>query len=82
MVSQAIAEGDVQAINYFVAQKYVQALSDIGSARNQKVLFLPMEASSLIGSIGGIAEIARQSFADKQGSSDDGRIPTSGGGES
>jgi len=62
MVSEAIAEGDVQAINYFVAQKYVQALSDIGSARNQKVLFLPMEASSLIGSIGGIAELAKESF--------------------
>ncbi len=79
MVSEAIAQGDVQAINYFVAQKYVEALSDIGTARNQKVMFLPMEAASLIGSIGGIAELAKESFGksddeDRDGSS---RIPDS-----
>ena len=62
MVSEAIAKGDVQAINYFVAQKYTEALQGIASARNQKVIFLPMEATSLIGSIGGIAEIAREAF--------------------
>jgi len=62
MVSEAIANGDVQAINYFVAQKYTDALQSIASARNQKVIFLPLEATSLIGSIGGIAEIAKQSF--------------------
>ncbi|MCG8512417.1 MAG: SPFH/Band 7/PHB domain protein [Rhodospirillales bacterium] len=62
MVSEAIAKGDVQAINYFVAQKYTDALQGIASARNQKVIFLPLEASSLIGSVGGIAEIARESF--------------------
>ena len=62
MVSEAIAKGDVQAINYFVAQKYTTALQNIASARNQKVIFLPMEATSLIGSIGGIAEIAREAF--------------------
>ena len=83
MVSEAISEGDVQAINYFVAQKYVQALSDIGSARNHKVLFLPMEAASLIGSIGGIAELAKESFnKDGAGGSDRGassRLPDSQG---
>jgi regulator of protease activity HflC (stomatin/prohibitin superfamily) len=62
MVSQAIAKGDVQAINYFVANKYMEALSTIGSADNQKVLFLPLEASSVIGAIGGIGEIAKQAF--------------------
>jgi len=62
MVSQAIAEGDVQAINYFVAQKYTEALKDIASADNQKVIMMPMEASSLVGSIAGIAEITKQTF--------------------
>jgi len=63
MVSQAIAKGDVQAINYFVANKYMEALSTIGSADNQKVMFLPLEASSMIGAIGGIGEIAKQAFS-------------------
>jgi regulator of protease activity HflC (stomatin/prohibitin superfamily) len=67
MVSEAIAKGDVQAINYFVAQKYTEALQGIASARNQKVIFMPMEATSLIGSIGGIAEIAREAFGGKSG---------------
>lgn len=61
-VSAAIAGGDSKAINYFVAQKYVEALKGIGAAPNQKVLFLPLEATSLIGALGGIAEIARDSF--------------------
>ncbi len=65
MVSEAIAAGDLQAINYFVATKYVEALQAIGSAENQKVLFLPMEASSLMGSIGGISELVRETFASK-----------------
>ena len=63
MVSQAIAQGDVQAINYFVAQKYVDALKDFATSPNQKVLFLPMEASALIGTIGGIAELAKDAMA-------------------
>ena len=65
MVSEAIAKGDLNAINYFVANKYIDALQAIGSADNQKVLFLPIEATSLIGSIGGIAEIAKQALSDK-----------------
>ncbi|MET0106052.1 MAG: hypothetical protein ABW072_13060 [Sedimenticola sp.] len=67
MVSQAIAKGDVNAINYFVAQKYTEALQNIASAENQKVVLMPLEASSLIGSVGGIAEIAREAFAKKGG---------------
>lgn len=62
MVSQAIAKGDVNAINYFVAQKYTEALKDIASAPNQKLIMMPLEASSLIGSVGGIAELARQAI--------------------
>ena len=66
MVSQAIAKGDVNAINYFVAQKYTEALQNIASAENQKVIMMPLEASSLIGSLAGIGEIARQTFSDKE----------------
>ena len=66
MVSAAIAEGDINAINYFVANKYVEALQSIGTAQNEKVLFLPVEASGIIGSIGGITEIARQAFESKK----------------
>ena len=58
-LSSAIASGSAQAINYFVAQKYVEALGKLASANNQKVILMPLEASSLIGSIGGIAEVAR-----------------------
>ena len=64
MVSEAIAAGDMQAINYFVATKYVDALKSIGSAENQKVIFLPMEVSGLIGSIGGIGELIKETFKD------------------
>jgi len=65
MVSQAIAKGDINAINYFVAQRYTEALQSIGSAENQKVIMLPLEATSLIGALGGIAEIARASLGKK-----------------
>ena len=62
MVSQAIAKGDINAINYFVAQKYTEALQAVASAENQKVIMMPLEASSLIGSIAGIAEVAKESL--------------------
>ncbi len=57
MVSQAISGGNPQAINYFIAQKYVEALGDIASAENSKVVLMPLEASSVIGSIEGIREL-------------------------
>jgi len=60
MVSQAIAKGDIQAVNYFVATKYVDALEKIGSAKNQKLVFMPLEASSVIGAIGGITELTKK----------------------
>ncbi|MEO0387699.1 MAG: SPFH domain-containing protein [Pseudomonadota bacterium] len=59
MVSEAIAAGDVQAINYFVAQKYTEALQGIGAAENAKTIMIPLEASSLIGSIQGIGALAK-----------------------
>lgn len=61
-VSDAIAAGNVQAINYFVAQRYVEALGRFANSPNQKILFMPLEASSVIGAIGGIGEIARETF--------------------
>ena len=65
MVSQAIEKGDINAINYFVATKYVDALQQIASAPNEKLIFMPMEASGVIGAIGGIAELAKSAI-DKQ----------------
>ncbi len=59
-VSDAVKDGNVQALNYFVATKYTEALQTIGASDNQKVLFLPMEATSLIGSIAGIKELVTQ----------------------
>ena len=61
-VSEAIASGNVQAVNYFVAQQYIEALGKFATSPNQKILFLPLEASSVIGAIGGIAEIAKETF--------------------
>lgn len=57
MVSRAIAEGDMQAINYFVAQKYTEALARIGEGPNSKIIMMPLEAGSLIGSVAGMAEL-------------------------
>lgn len=65
MVSEAVAAGSVTAINYFVAQRYVGALEKLASAPNQKVLMLPVEAAGVIGAIGGVAEIAREAFGDR-----------------
>ncbi len=62
MVSQAIQRGSIQAVNYFVAQKYVDAVRDIAVSPNQKILFLPFEASNLLGALGGVAEIAKEAF--------------------
>ncbi len=59
MLSQAIAKGDVQAVNYFVAQKYIEALQHIAGAPNQKVIMVPLEAANVIGAVSGIAELAK-----------------------
>ncbi len=60
VVSEAIAQGDVQAINYFVAQKYVEALKAIGAGENSKVVMLPLEATGIIGSVAGVADLLKQ----------------------
>ena len=59
MVSQAIAKGDIQAVNYFVATKYVDTLGKFAMSPNQKIVFMPLEASNVIGALGGIAELAK-----------------------
>ena len=60
LVSKAIDEGNSQAINYFIATKYTEALGQLAASSNTKVMMIPLEAASLIGSIGGIAELVRQ----------------------
>lgn len=60
LVSGAIAQGNIHAINYFVAQKYTEAIKKIGSSSNTKILMMPLETSSLISTIGGISEIIRE----------------------
>jgi len=65
MVSEAIGKGDVQAINYFVAQKYIEALKDIGASNNSKLVFMPLESSSVIGALGGIGELAKEALSKK-----------------
>ena len=72
MVSKAIAEGDVQAINYFVAQKYVEALRELAAAPNQKVFMMPMESTGILGALAGIAELTRDNLK----SGNDNRPPT------
>ncbi|ACL33198.1 SPFH domain-containing protein [Glaesserella parasuis] len=59
MVSEAITSGDTKAINYFIAQKYTEALREIGAASNSKVVLMPLEAGNLIGSVAGIAELLK-----------------------
>jgi len=66
VVSDAIASGNIHAINSFVAQKYVAALESIGSAPNNKLVLMPLEASSVIGSIAGITEIAREALGKQE----------------
>ncbi len=61
VVSAAIANGDINAINYFVANKYIESLKEIASSGNDKVVFMPLESSSVIGAIGGITELIKGS---------------------
>ncbi len=66
LVSNAIEQGSVQAINYFVAQKYIEAFKSLAEAPNQKFVMLPMESSGVLGSLAGIAELAKESLARQQ----------------
>ena len=69
LVSTAIAEGNAQAINYFVAQKYVEAVAEFARSPNAKTILFPVEATQLIGSLGGIGEIAKEALSGSGGSS-------------
>ena len=62
LVSEAISRGDSRAINYFVAQKYVEALGQLAESDNNKIMMIPLEASSVIGSVAGVGEIAKEAF--------------------
>jgi len=66
MVSTAIAQGNVQAINYFVALKYIEAFKSLAEGPNQKFVLMPMESAGVIGSLAGIAELARQALEQPQ----------------
>ena len=63
MVSEAIGKGGGQAINYFVAQKYVEAIARLASAPNQKVLLMPLDVSGLVGTLAGVAELAQEALS-------------------
>lgn len=67
MVSEAIAKGDVNALNYFIATKYVEAFKAVATSPNQKVLMMPIEATGVLGSLAGIAELARSAGANAAG---------------
>ena len=69
MVSEAIAKGDRQAINYFVAQKYVEAVKAFAVSPNSKLIFMPLEASNVIGALGGISELFDEISDRKKGGS-------------
>ena len=85
MVSEAIGKGDVAALNYFIADRYIKAFGEIARSPNQKIIMLPIEASGMLGSLGGIGEIAKATFgadgAAAVGSAArrSGSVPTSGG---
>jgi regulator of protease activity HflC (stomatin/prohibitin superfamily) len=67
MVSEAIAAGSIQAVNYFVAQEYTKALKEVAASPNSKTIMMPLEASSVIGSIAGISELAKAAGVSKGG---------------
>ena len=71
LVSDAISGGNVQAINYFVAQKYIEAFKALAEAPNQKFVMMPMESSAMLGSLAGIGELAKEAM-DRQGAA---RVP-------
>ena len=73
MVSEAIASGNIQAVNYFVAQKYVEALGQFATGPNNKTLLLPVEATGILSSLAGITEVAKEAFGKDQGSAQGGR---------
>jgi regulator of protease activity HflC (stomatin/prohibitin superfamily) len=84
VVSEAIGKGDVAALNYFIADRYIKAFGEIARSPNQKIIMLPIEATSVLGSLAGIGEIAKATFG-AEGSAiasaarRGGTVPSSGG---
>ncbi len=82
MVSDAIAKGDVAALNYFIADKYIKAFGQIADSPNQKIIMLPIEAMNVLGSLAGIGEIAKATFGESatsaQAATRRGSVPTTG----
>ena len=82
VVSEAIAKGDVAALNYFIADKYIKAFGQLADSPNQKIIMLPIEAVSILGSLAGIGEIAKATFgesaASAQAAARRGSVPSSG----
>lgn len=77
MVSDAVARGDIASLNYFIAEKYIKAFTEIAHSPNQKVIMLPIEATQMLATLGGIGEIAKATFgADGTASSSPTRRPT------
>jgi regulator of protease activity HflC (stomatin/prohibitin superfamily) len=68
VVSRAIAAGDVAALNYFIADKYIKAFGEIAHSPNQKIVMLPIEATGILGSLAGIGEIAKATFGESAAS--------------
>jgi hypothetical protein len=64
MVSESIAKGDIAALNYFIADKYIKAFGSFAESPNQKILMIPMEATSVLSSLAGIGEIAKAAFSE------------------
>ena len=75
MLSEAVAKGDAKALNYFVAQKYVEALGRFATSPNEKIILMPIEATGIIGAIAGIGELVRDAVGPRapQGNSEDPR---------
>ncbi len=78
MVSDAIAAGNVNAINYFVAQKYIEAFKALAEGPNQKFIMLPMESAGILGSLAGITELAKEALSNQQAGKPP-AMPRSGG---
>ena len=83
LVSKAIAEGDLAALNYFIADKYVKAIDALAHSPNQKTFIMPMDMAGLAGTLGGIAEVARsalgETVAQGEARGRRGSVPPSGG---
>ena len=65
LVSDAVSKGDYQALNYFVAQRYTEALREMAQSPNQKTVYLPLESTGILGSLGGIADLATAAMGDR-----------------